>query len=573
MEMTENSIHETISSIPDINTSRDQMSNNESSIHSNNNNMKPLKSKKNSDSSCNKLNNNNISNVQQNTVIQKGMIASHRSSSIPISQDDNLSNNDAKYFLKEKLKDDLKFNYTNQSESTIDFNDKITVIKGENDEKNRNRAKILQNVRLTLIPLIKLYISKCEFNKCRYFVMLGQNISELFSKDEYYLKFKTFAGQASIMYSKNINDIVEYLKEDNDLLAKKFDCEYTKQLILSNGQVLFTIGMWNDAIEKYNSILELSNTYVDSLCFEESYIMKCMIYYFSEKRQNCEKLFHSLYEYGSKTSSWKSSVLGTFLILLNNLSQNASEDHIRHWIILLENIKEKKDIKLKDNTLISINQCTFTLNNYILDSYAKYRIGMEYDILKILIDINKYLNEVNVYSWPIAMSMLNFSNFILEAHFKENAFDREEKYYCKRIFKRFKFLIKKMKMIYIAKIISYIMLGTEQLIFKSKKAAVKKWKEGLVEIEKNSTALYIKAVLLQKIAQYDDNISNKMSNFNKVNEVVEALVHLLDRISQLPLSPLVDVGDLTAETGDQILAYVDYGCPCFIVNLRIDNNG
>jgi len=524
LEMNESSIHETISSIPDINVSREQMSNNESSIHSNN--MKSLRSKKNSDNSCNKLTTNNISTITQNSTFQKGIVNSHRSSSLPVSQDDNLnniSNGDVRFSMKDKLKDDLKFNYTNKSESTIDFNDKITVVKGENNEKNKNRAKVLQNVRLTLIPLIKLYISKCEFNKCRYFVMLGQNISELFSKDEYYLKFKTFAGQASIMYSKNINDIVEYLKEDNDLLAKKLDCEYTKQLILSNGQVLFTIGMWNDAIEKYNSILELSNTYVDSLCFEESYIMKCMIYYFSEKRQNCEKLFHSLYEYGSKTSSWKSSVLGTFLILLNNLSQNASEDHIRHWIILLENIKEKKDIKLKDNTLISINQCTFTLNNYILDSYAKYRIGMEYDILKILIDINKYLNEVNVYSWPIAMSMLNFSNFILEAHFKENAFDREEKYYCKRIFKRFKFLIKKMKMIYIAKIISYIMLGTEQLIFKSKKAAVKKWKEGLVELEKNSTALYIKAVLLQKIAQYDDNISNKMTNFNKVNEVVEEL--------------------------------------------------
>ena len=67
------------------------------------------------------------------------------------------------------------------------------------------------------------------------------------------------------------------------------------------------------------------------------------------------------------------------------------------------------------------------------------------------------------------------------------------------------------------------MLGTEQLIFKSKKAAVKKWREGLVEMEKNPTAIFVKAILLQKIAQYDDNISNKMSNFNKVNEIVEEL--------------------------------------------------
>ncbi|OUM61559.1 hypothetical protein PIROE2DRAFT_12425 [Piromyces sp. E2] len=527
MEINDYSIHETMSSIPDINISRDQMAssqNNDATIGAG----KTLKNKKNSDNSCNKLGTpSNINTYAQNAIIQKGMLASHRSSSLPVSQDDNIniSSGDMRIVNKERIKDDIKFNYTSHSESSMNINEKIENQKEdeEKDSKDKTRAKILQSIRLTLIPLIKLYISKCEYSKCRYYVMLGQNISELFSKDEYYLKFKTYAGQASIMYSKNISDIVEYLKEDNDLLLKKLDCEYTKQLILSNGQVLFTIGMWDEAIEKYDSILDLSNTYVDSLCFEESYIMKCIIYYFSEKRQNCEKIFHSLYEYGSKSSSWKSSVLGTFLILLNNLAQNATEDHIRHWIILLENIKEKKDIKLKDNTLISINPCTFALNSYILDSYAKYRIGMEYDILKILMDINKLLNDVNIFTWPIAISMLNFSNFILEAYFKENAFDREEKYYCKKIFKRFKFLVKKMKMIYIAKVISYIMLGTELLIFKSKKAAVKKWKEGVSEMEKNPTAIYVKAILLQKITQYDDNISNKMTNFNKVNEVVEEL--------------------------------------------------
>jgi len=527
MEMNDSSIHETMSSIPDINMSRDQISNsqnNESSIDG----KRQTKSKKGSNNSCNKLSITNNVNLTQNPMIQKGMVASNRSSSIPMYQDDNFNVSSGELRLstgKDKTRDDLKFNYTSRSESIMDYNNEKEIIEKYEveDEKNKNRAKILQSIRLTLIPLIKLYMSKCEYNKCRYYVILGQNISELFSKDEYYLKFKTFAGQASIMYSRNIDDIIDYLKEDNELLAKKLDSEYTKQLILSNGQVLFTIGMWDNAIEKYNSILDLSNTYVDSLCFEESYIMKCVIYYFSEKRQSCEKIFHSLYEYGTKSSSWKSSVLGTFLILQNNLSQNATEDHIRHWIILLENIKEKKDIKLKDNTLIGINPCTFALNSYILDSFAKYRIGMEYDILKILMDINKLLNDVNIYTWPIALSMLNFSNFILEAYFKENAFDREEKYYCKKIFKRFKLLIKKMKMVYIAKVISYIMLGTELLIFKSKKAAVKKWKEGVSEFEKNPIAIYVKAILLQKIAQYDDNISNKMTNFNKVNEVVEKL--------------------------------------------------
>jgi len=515
IEINENSIHETLSSIPDINVSRDQI------ISSQNESGRPIKSKKNSDNSCNKIYTTTISSHTP-SIIQKGMITSNISS-LPVSHDNiNISAGDLRTGTKDKT-NEMKFNLISQSESSVNMDKFGTQKDDDKDSKDKTRAKMLQSIRLTLIPLIKLYISKCEYSKCRYYVMLGQNISELFSKDEYYLKFKTYAGQASIMYSKNINDIVEYLKEDNDLLLQKLDCEYTKQLILSNGQVLFTIGIWDDAIEKYNSILELSNTYVDSLCFEESYIMKCIIYYFSEKRQNCEKIFHSLYEYGNKSSSWKSSVLGTFLILQNNLAQNASEDHIRHWIILLENIKEKKDIKLKDNTLIGINPCTFALNSYILDSYAKYRIGMEYDILKILMDINKLLNDVNIYTWPIAVSMLNFSNFILEAYFKENAFDREEKYYCKKIFKRFKFLVKKMKMIYIAKVISYIMFGTELLIFKSKKAAVKKWKEGVAEMEKNSTAIYVKAILLQKIAQYDDNISNKMVNFNKVNEIVEEL--------------------------------------------------
>ncbi|ORX52155.1 hypothetical protein BCR36DRAFT_287302 [Piromyces finnis] len=518
MDINDYSIHETLSSIPDINVSRDQMSNYDSS----NNNGRQLKNKKDSDSSFNKLGvPNNIS------LTQKGAVTSNRSSSIPVFQEDNfdsidgdIKNNDSKinYISKSGSLNINKDNNNNNNDNNIN-----SETKDEKNAKDKNRAKILQCVRLTLIPLIKLYISKCEYNKCRYYVTLGQNISELFSKDEYYLKFKTYAGQASIMYNKSVNEIVEYIREDRDLLSKKFDCEYSKQLILSNGQVLFTIGMWDDAIEKYNSILDLSNTYVDSLCFEESYIMKCIIYYFSEKRQSCEKIFHSLYEYGTKTSSWKCSVLGSFLILQNNLAQNATEDHIRHWIILLENIKEKKDIKLKDNTLISINPCTFALNSYILDSFSKYRIGMEYDILKILIDINKLLNDVSIYTWPIALSMLNFSNFIVEAYFKENAFDREEKYYCKKIFKRFKFLIKKMKMIYIVKVISYVMLGTELLIFKSKKAAVKKWKEGVAEMEKNTTAIYIKAVLLQKIAQYDDNISNKMVNFNKVNKIVEEL--------------------------------------------------
>lgn len=518
MEINDNSIHETMSSIPDINVSRDQIMNSQTTDSPIASNCKQGKNKKGID--------NNSNNKLAVPNIQKGMISSNRSSSLPVSQDDNLNTSigEIRMSTNNKVKDELKFNYTSHSESSMCLDFKSNTEKDQKqDPKDKNRAKILQNVRLTLIPLIKLYITKCDYNKCRYYVTLGQNISELFSRDEYYLKFKTFAGQASIMYSKNINDILEYLKEDDELLAKKIDSEYTKQLVLSNGQVLFTIGMWNEAIEKYNSILDLSNTYVDSLCFEESYIMKCVTFYFSEKRQNCEKIFQSLYEFGTKSSSWKSSVLGTFLILQNNLAQNATEDHIRHWIILLENIKEKKDIKLKDNTLIGINQCTFALNSYILDSFAKYRIGMEYDILKILMDINKLLNDVNINTWPIALSMLNFSNFILEAYFKENAFDREEKYYCKKIFKKFKFLVKKMKMVYIARIISYIMLGTELLIFKSKKAAVKKWREGLLEMEKNTTAIFVKAILLQKIAQYDDNISNKMSNFNKVNEIVEEL--------------------------------------------------
>ncbi|KAL6624122.1 hypothetical protein U3516DRAFT_795163 [Neocallimastix sp. 'constans'] len=521
MEINDSSIQETISSIPDINLSRDQIINSQTTDSPINNINKQSKNKKGSENnSTNKL------SVPVSSNLQKNMY-SNRSSSLPTSQDDNLnlSIGEMRMSVNNKIKDDLKFNYTSHSESSIvmDENSNIEKDQKQDEEKDKYRAKILQSVRLTLIPLIKLYITKCDYNKCRYYVTLGQNISELFSKDEYYLKFKTFAGQASIMYSKNIADILEYLKEDDELLAKKLDSEYTKQLILSNGQVLFTIGMWNDAVEKYNSILDISNTYVETLCYEESYIMKCVVFYFSEKRQSCEKIFQQLYEFGSKSSSWKSSVLGTFLILQNNLAQNATEDHIRHWIILLENIKEKKDIKLKDNTLIGINPSTFALNSYILDSFAKYRIGMEYDILKILMDINKLLNDVNINNWPIALSMLNFSNFILEAFFKENAFDREEKYYCKKIFKKFKVLVKKMKMVYLARIISFIMLGTEQLIFKSKKAAVKKWREGLVEMEKNPTAIFVKAILLQKIAQYDDNISNKMSNFNKVNEIVEEL--------------------------------------------------
>jgi len=524
MEINDNSIHGTMSSIPDINISRDQIINSQTTDSPIASNIKQSKNKRSTENnSNNKLAIQN--NVSPSSYNQRGIISSNRSSSLPVSQEDNLNSSVAeiRMSVNTKVKDDLKFNYV--SESSMLVNEQLYSEKEQkhDDPKEKHRAKILQSVRLTLIPLIKLYITICDYNKCRYYVTLGQNISELFLKDEYYLKFKTFAGQASIMYSKNVNEILDYLKEDDELLAKKLDSEFTKQLILSNGQVLFTIGMWNEATEKYNSILGSSNTYVDSLCYEESYIMKCIIFYFSEKRQSCEKIFQQLYEFGSKSSSWKCSVLGTFLILQNNLAQNATEDHIRHWIILLENIKEKKDIKLKDNTLIGINQCTFTLNSYILDSFAKYRIGMEYDILKILMDINKLLNEVNINNWPIALSMLNFSNFILEVYFKENAFDREEKYYCKKIFNKFKSLVKKTKMVYIAKIISFIMLGTELLIFKSKKAAVKKWREGLVEMEKNSTAIFVKAVLLQKIAQYDDNISNKMSNFNKVNEIVEEL--------------------------------------------------
>ncbi|KAJ3216323.1 hypothetical protein HDU67_009674 [Dinochytrium kinnereticum] len=354
---------------------------------------------------------------------------------------------------------------------------------------------ILHNIRLSLMTLAEVNLAMEAMQEFKYAILAGLNISEKFPYDPLFARFLAIAGYMFWLLEYRRGTSLKYL-DAADRSDNRSDLSYSTQILAYTARTLFLMGLWDEGMKRYETVLYLNPVAGDISMREESMRMRAILLYHMGPRAMSANVARDMYALSMQEDHWMGKFWGCFLIIQNLLSTINSLEEIhdmrRTFNALWEYAPHSmtQSLQLQTARLCLLTECDF-------------RLGLLQEPIKVAKDLEKLFRQLRPHSWLAAFGFHHMA-IAFHSEFITNKMDSNVKWHIDRCLQAGSTYLKKMKGLALAEPLRALNDGILYIMRNKRTRAVRKWKHGL-GVKRIEFMQHIQALLHERIAKYSEN--------------------------------------------------------------------
>ncbi|KAJ3332066.1 Adenylate cyclase type 10 [Blyttiomyces sp. JEL0837] len=406
-----------------------------------------------------------------------------------------------------------------RSESHIDVKDNwvesaLNMSTGESlsDEAKIELARVgndpalarLFNVKLSLMTLAQVFLLNEEMAECKFAVLWGLNISEKFRKTSLYARFLAFAGFLFWIYEGRRGLALKYLDaaDHSDL---KTDLHCSALVLFYTGKTLFLMGIWTEAMYRYETVLQLNPIAGDVTMREEAMRIKSILMFHLGPQAVSAIVARDLYALSNQEAHSVGKFWGCFMILANLLSTASSLEEIQDMKRALDSLWETAPMSLTSDVTIQLAKIGLLMD-------CDFRLGLGLPPASVWRELESLTKHVKPYNWLAAMAFIHVVSCLHAFYVGGNAtLDKPTRRAIDRFLRSVNTCLKKLKCLSMAGPLRAINKGFWAFLLGNRTLAVRRWKKGL-ECRGTERMFYLQAMLHERIGRYCDNVEESREN-------------------------------------------------------------
>ncbi|KAJ3099092.1 hypothetical protein HDU97_003471 [Phlyctochytrium planicorne] len=368
---------------------------------------------------------------------------------------------------------------------------------------------VLHNIRLSLMTIAEVKLSMESMQEFKYAILCGLNISEKFPHDCLYARFLALAGYMFWLLEYRRGMALKYL-DAADKSDNRSDLGYSTQILAYTARTLFLMGLWDEGMKRYETVLYLNPIAGDIAMREESMRMRSILLYHMGPRAMSANVARDLYALSIQEDHWIGKFWGCFLILANLLSTINSLEEIQDMRRTFNGLWDDapaimvKSVQLQTARLCLLAECDF-------------RLGLLQEPIDVSKNLEKLFKLLKPHSWQAAIGLHHMAN-AFHSEFVANKLDTTAKRHIDSCLRAVSKYLRKMKGLALSEPLRALNDGTLDILRNKKARAVRKWKQGL-SAKRIEFMHYIQALLHERVAKYSENQEDAEKNSRNAQRI------------------------------------------------------